>query len=104
MNKLAASFILLVLTGSVALAFRIPWNNKVRPPISLPEAYTMAARALGSATNEFYCIGAHTQTSRSQNGEWLFEFGNTNAARKDVFVFLDGTTKPQIVDGGVLRD
>jgi hypothetical protein len=103
MKKYAVIFTVLGLTTSVAFAFLMAYGEERQPPISMPEAYTMATQALGSATNEFYCVHANTQISRSQDGEWLFSFCSTNGARKDVFVFLDKKTKPQVVDGGVLR-
>jgi hypothetical protein len=88
----------------VALPLHISpaYNQKQPPPIPLSVAYILATQAIGAATNEFYCVRANTQISRSQDGEWLFSFCNTNGARKDVFVFLDKKTKPQVIDGGVL--
>jgi hypothetical protein len=101
MKKLIASFVALGLAGSVAFALLQPWNFKKRPPISLPEAYALATQALGAATNEFYCVLARTQVSRSRDGEWAFMFANTNNAEKNVFVFLDGRRKPEVINGGV---
>lgn len=101
MKRIIALFVVLGLASSIAFAYRIGWNAKKQPPVSLPSAYTLATQALGAATNEFYCIAASTLISRSQDGEWLFSFCSTNGARKDVCIFLDNKTKPQVIDGGI---
>jgi hypothetical protein len=101
MKRTAVFFLSVAFVSSVAFAVLQPWNLKRRPPIPLPAAYAIAAQALGAATNEFYCVNARTQVSRSSGGEWVFMFCSTNGGEKNVFVFLDGGTKPEVVHGGV---
>src|SRR5271163_1356764 len=98
MKKLVASFVVLGLAASVVFAFLEPYYEKKVPPISLPDAYILATQALGAATNTFYCLHANTQVSRSQDGEWLFDFCATNGDHKFVFIYMDKNTKPQVFD------
>ena len=99
MKRFIIVVVVLGLATSAAFAFRIAWSLTKRPPISLPAACAQASLALGTATNEFYCVGATTLISRSQDGEWLLTYSSTNGVIRHVFVFMDGKTKPQIVDG-----
>jgi hypothetical protein len=98
MKKYIALLIVLGLTGSIALAYLAPWNAEKQPPISLPEAYTLATHALGGATNEFYCVGANSQVSRFEGGEWVFVFSTTNGNHKFIFIPMDKRVKLQVFD------
>jgi len=55
-----------------------PWDNTKAPSLSMPAAYQLAVTALGSATNEFHCVGASINTEFSSPG-WYFTFYSTNA-------------------------
>jgi hypothetical protein len=84
-----------LLAGGIAFARLITYDETKPPRLSLPDAYQLATRALGSETNQFRCLGAGIVISRSPDGEWLFTFCTTNQppARKYVFVFFDKQTQ-----------
>jgi hypothetical protein len=92
MKRLVVSLLVVGLMTGLVFARLIPYNRKQPPRLPLPEAYSLATQALGAATNQFYCVNASTLVSRSQDGEWLFEFSDTNEVEKHVFVFFDKTT------------
>jgi hypothetical protein len=98
MKKLIISFVGLTLIAGVTMAFNVPWNHSERPPIPLPEAYSMATKALGTSATRFYCVSAGVGKSQSYDGEWLFSFCATNGDYKFVFIFLDKQTKPKVYD------
>jgi hypothetical protein len=97
MKRLIIILLALVITTTLVFARLMPYNRKQPPRLPLQDACSLAMTALGTATNQFYCLSAQTMVARSPDGEWLFEFTNTNGAEKHVFVFFDKTT--QIVDG-----
>ena len=77
-----------ILLGLVALATTVfaslvmpPWDNTKAPSLSLPAAYQLAVTSLGSATNQFHCVGASINTEFSSPG-WYFTFYSTNAAAR----------------------
>jgi hypothetical protein len=87
----------LILATGVVIARRMAWKDTDRPQLSLPDAYDCAITALGTSTNQFYCVRAGCLISRSPDGEWLFTFANSRGSYKSVFVFFDKTTR--IEDG-----
>jgi hypothetical protein len=99
MKRLIICVLALGLATGIALAFVSSWSAQKPPPVTLPEAYNSAEQALGAATNQFYCVRAITLISRSPNGEWLLTYSNTNGAIKSVFVFMDSSKSPQVLDG-----
>src|SRR6266576_1200076 len=58
------------------------------PPRSLTEAYTMAVRALGSATNEYYCVAVKQSHDWCYAGEWVLTFDKNGLQHKLVFVAM----------------
>ena len=58
------------------------------PRLSLQDACPLALAALGTATNQFYCLNAQALDT----GQWQFAFVNTNGVQKYVFVSFDKTT------------
>jgi hypothetical protein len=99
MKRIIIAFVVLVLTAGLVFALRVEWPDNKRPRLALGDAYHCAVLALGSATNEFYCVGASCLISRSPDGEWMFCFFSTHGLRKTAFVFFDKTTR--IEDGRV---
>lgn len=95
-RKALVSAILVIMT-SAALARLRQWSVSERPSLPLPEAYGCALAALGTQTNQYYCLRAECIIARSSRGEWLFTFGSTNGGLKSAFVFFD--KKTQIEDG-----
>jgi len=73
-----------LLFGLVALATTVfasvllpPYDNSKPPALSLPAAYQLAVVALGSATNQFHCVGASITTDFGAP-RWSFTFYTTN--------------------------
>ncbi len=97
MKRLIIVLSALGLASGIVLARNIAYNRRQPPRLPLPEACRLATQALGTATNQFYCLDAHVAIMRSPDGEWLFDFAATNGAEKHVFVFFDKTA--QVVDG-----
>ena len=107
-------YILLAVLASTATLFAAlvgaPYDNSNPPDISLPAAYALATTALGSATNQFYCVGAtlsaHVPSIHIPSGAgWCFTFRTTNQPpqSKWVGVSLDGTVHvDDSFDGGLL--
>jgi hypothetical protein len=54
-----------------------PYNNTKPPGLSLPAGYELAVTALGSATNQFHCVGASITTDFGAP-RWSFTFYSTN--------------------------
>jgi hypothetical protein len=67
------------------------YDPKTRPPLSLPEAYTLALDNLAADTNRFHCVTASCveSTNKGFTG-WMFRFADTNGQRLPVMVFFDG--------------
>ena len=97
MKRLIIVLLALGMTSGFVFARRLPYNRSKPPRLPLQDACSLATKALGAATNQFYCLSAQTLIARSSDGEWLFEYANTNGAEKHVFVLFDKTT--QSVDG-----
>jgi hypothetical protein len=70
-------FVIIAVLGiavSVALAFSLLTGNEFNPDPparSLPEAYGMALKALGPATNEYYCVSAMRSNDLNFVGGWI---------------------------------
>jgi hypothetical protein len=58
-----------------------PYDNSKRPPLPLPAAYQFAFTALGSATNQLYCVEAHLTMDWGEP-RWSFTFSSTNKTQK----------------------
>jgi hypothetical protein len=60
----------------------------------MPDAYSCAVVALGSATNQFFCVtAACAKSERKNDGVWYFIFSNTNGVEKTTYVYPDKRTK-----------
>jgi len=90
-------FILLVLLAVSAILFAgpaVPYDTTKQPSLSLPVAYELAAKTLGTATNQFYCSGAQLDTDFGKP-MWSFSFSTTNTPQhfQSVWVYFDGTAR-----------
>jgi hypothetical protein len=67
------------------------YDPKMRPPLSLTEAYALALGNLANETNRFHCVTASCveSTNKGFTG-WMFRFADTNDQRIGVMVFFDG--------------
>jgi hypothetical protein len=84
---------LLVISTALFAALPPCFDSTKSPPILLPDAYQRATIALGSATNQFYCLKAEIDIESGPQG-WLFTFtsANTPPQSKYVKVEFSGTT------------
>jgi hypothetical protein len=98
-KSLLGMLTVLGLTTGLLFGFRMRWPDTKQPGLPLPSAYTYAATALGSATNQFYCIRGHCEgyPQQNPNGQWVFLFCTTNGQYKTVYVRFDKTI--HIADG-----
>ena len=64
-----------------------------RPPLSLPDAYSVAITYVGPATNRWWCIAGHCSPDYGTTNltHWEFGFSNTNKGVLRVHVFFDRT-------------
>jgi hypothetical protein len=95
MKRVLIILTIVALGTGLLFAHVMGWPEKKRPRLALLDAYACAAAALGSDTNQYYCVRACCLISRSPDGEWFLEFCSTNGGFKSVFVFFDKTTKVQ---------
>jgi hypothetical protein len=65
------------------------YDNSKPPTLPLPAAYQIAFTALGSATNQLYCVGAHLTTDFGEP-RWSFAFSSTNKTQKIMTVDFEG--------------
>ena len=91
MKRIIIIFTVLVAVCGIAFAAAWTVDPKQAPPIALPDAYRLAASALGSATNEFHCTRAEFVGEECAPGSWRFDFYSTNGASKFVFACPDGS-------------
>ena len=91
------SILTLLVTAFAAslIAQTLSYDPKGKPPIALPEAYSLVISNLAkypSATNRFHCISASCAEMSGSNGwtGWTFWFSNTNGDRARMRVFFDG--------------
>ena len=75
------------LAGAVLAFTYRPSDISKEPAVLLSTAYERAALALGSATNEFYCVGADLAADY-----WELDFSATNQSKRNVLVFFTGRT------------
>ena len=106
MKKIIGLIIALGIYGAFATPVLI-WDSymKKQPPISMPAAYLAATQLLGSATNDFFCVGTKLTTqggrpNQTEAGEWGFIFCNTNGHRKIIYVFMGEHKTPQATEAG----
>jgi hypothetical protein len=64
-------------TAVFATHLKPPYDKSKPPKLPLPTAYQLAVAALGSATNQFHCVGA-SLTTDFYAPAWSFTFCNTN--------------------------
>ena len=81
-------FSLLVVSTILFATPVIPYDNTKPPSLSLPAGYQIAVAALGSATNQFYCISASISTDFGSPG-WFFTFSTTNTPPKYKWVTVE---------------
>ena len=74
-----------------------PYDNSKPPKLSLPDAYQFAVAAMGSATNQFHCVGADITTDFG-DPRWSFTFCSTNKMmlRRLMTVDFSGKTQEDI--------
>ena len=101
MKRYIIIFAVLTILSSIAFAALWSVDPKAAPPIALPDAYRVAATALGSATNEFHCTEAKVIGAWCGPSSWMFMFYSTNGTCKAVFACPDGSVHFQ--DGNHLQ-
>lgn len=78
----------------------VRYDQKTPPILTLPEAYVLALRGLGTETNQYYCVSA-TCLAPVPNGSniglhgeqgWTFVFSNTNGSQRQALVYFDRAT------------
>jgi hypothetical protein len=74
------------------------YDPKTPPPLSLPEAYTLATAHLGVRTNQFYCVKASC-LERIQYAGWVFGFSSTNGQTAHLIVWFDKNVYEFLRDG-----
>ncbi len=82
-----------------ATPYRTAYDNSKPPTLSLPVAYQLAVAALGSATNQFHCVGAFITTGFGAP-RWEFTFYNTNTTPVLKCMTVDFDSKTQEAPGG----
>jgi hypothetical protein len=90
MKRFIVILLLLLAAGvCIAVSFISGTELIAAPPArSLPEAYAMALRALGSATNGSYCVSASRSHDWCYAGEWVFRFDRNHLDHSLVFVAM----------------
>jgi len=59
-------------------------------PLTLPDAYVIAVKRIGAATNRFHCVTATCLDATNQwSTGWTFSFSNTNSGQVTVKVFFN---------------
>src|ERR1700722_3182414 len=85
----------IVISGGHRLTRFQAYDPKTPPPLSLPDAYSLALGRLAEfpgATNHFHCISASCIEMSCTNGwtGWTFWFSNTNGDRASMEGFFEG--------------
>ena len=93
---LSLAFIVTTLYASLVLP---PYDKSKPPGITMPVAYECAMTALGSATNQFYCVSASITTEFTSEGEWHFTFCSTNSKAMPKLIVVEFNRKV-IFDNG----
>src|SRR5262249_36499369 len=107
----ASGLVLLAWTGRLAFAQGLAgssqhpgFNQKMRPPLELPEAYTLATTRLGAATNRLFCVSATcVEPVNSSTQGWTFGFSNTNGQIAKVKVFFNRDVFIEAPDAELLK-
>ena len=83
--------LLLSLTATFVWGFD-PKVFRPNPPMRpFGDGYSLALQALGSETNDYYCIGAkigHEWCPDTYAGEWVFSFNKNSVEHKTVYVAM----------------
>ena len=98
MRYIILLFMLVVCTVVFASHLGPPYDNSKSPTLSLPDAYQLATTALGSATNQFHCVGASITTDFGAP-RWSFTFYTTNTPPRWKCMTVDFGGKTE-EDGG----
>jgi hypothetical protein len=70
--------------------FTSPYDPKTPPPLGLAEAYNLALKFLGPATNRFYCVSTSCMDKGGSGFPgWTFWLSSTNGQRAYVEVSFD---------------
>jgi hypothetical protein len=66
------------------------FDSKKRPPLALPQAYAVAERHIGPATNRFFCVTATcVDSTNTVSTGWSFGFSDTNGSHATVKVLFN---------------
>jgi hypothetical protein len=93
-------YILLSLLAVSTILFAtpiVPYDNAKPPSLSLPAGYEIAVATLGSATNQFHCVGANISTDFG-TPSWFFSFCTTNQPPKYRWVTVEFGGKVHVED------
>ena len=71
-----------------------PYDNSKPPKLELPAAYQLAVGAMGSATNQYHCIGGSITTDFG-DPRWSFTFCSTNKQARTRWMTVDFLGKTQ---------
>ncbi len=87
-----ATYAALTFAQSYSDGHKVLYDIQKPPPVSLLDAYSLAAGKLGDATNRFYCVSATCldNTNRLSTG-WLFHFLDARGDGANVKVFFNRT-------------
>ena len=100
--KTRSKYLLIILTvlalTSLASLDVPPYDNSKPPKLPLPDAYQIAMKAMGSATNEFHCVGASITTDFG-DPRWSFTFFSTNKMMPRRWMTVDFSGKTQEDNG-----
>jgi hypothetical protein len=59
------------------------------PKRSIVDGYSLALRALGTATNQFYCVASRVDREWCPVGAWVFTFDENRMSHKVVHVAME---------------
>lgn len=91
--------------GNSPRRHRSPYDPKTRPPVSIEQAYSLAASYLGPATNRFYCTRATClEMGLSGFPAWKFTWSDTNGQPAYVEVTFDKEVYPDPKTEAILRN
>jgi len=84
------SLIGLIALAGTAFASLImpPYDNSKPPKLSLPDAYQLAVVAMGSATDQYHCVGASITTDFG-DPRWSFTSCSTNKQTRTKWMAVD---------------
>jgi hypothetical protein len=107
--KLSHILLILVASSTVVFARVVFFYDNTKPPsMPLPAGYERAVKALGSYTNQFYCIRASTVgagfSTAIDGPTWFFTFCSTNTPPKYKWVTVGFNGKTDVDDQGFPKD